>query len=216
MSITRKTGEQRRSEILAAAKNLFATRGFEGTTTRAIAEQAGVNEAIIFRHFPTKLMLFHAVVQESGFHSQLPLPLESLMKMPLDSLLTVLLSHFLDLSWENRTAIKMMIAEAGRDSVASGGLSQTQLHPRERLQILLEALEAQGVVRTGQARAGASVIAAAALGFLTRSFREEPENWAQERATFVSDLVRLIVPSLRAETPFVPQSRQTDKREKED
>ena len=39
---------------MEAAKELFARQGFEGTTTRQIAERARVNEAIIFRHFPTQ------------------------------------------------------------------------------------------------------------------------------------------------------------------
>ena len=41
---------------------LFARQGFEGTTTRQIAEMARVNEAIIFRHFPTKDDLYWAII----------------------------------------------------------------------------------------------------------------------------------------------------------
>jgi AcrR family transcriptional regulator len=52
----------RREQIMDAAKELFARQGFEGTTTRQIAERARVNEAIIFRHFPTKEDLYWAVL----------------------------------------------------------------------------------------------------------------------------------------------------------
>jgi AcrR family transcriptional regulator len=41
---------------------LFAKQGFRGTTTRQIAQQAQVNEAIIFRHFPTKDDLYFAII----------------------------------------------------------------------------------------------------------------------------------------------------------
>ncbi len=41
---------------------LFARQGFRGTTTRRIAERAGVNEAIIFRHFPRKEDLYWAIL----------------------------------------------------------------------------------------------------------------------------------------------------------
>ena len=47
---------------MAAAKNLFARQGFEGTTTREIAQKAQVNEAIIFRHFSSKEDLYWAII----------------------------------------------------------------------------------------------------------------------------------------------------------
>jgi AcrR family transcriptional regulator len=49
---------------MRAATALFARRGFEGTTTRLIAERAHVNEAIIFRHFARKDDLYWAIVEE--------------------------------------------------------------------------------------------------------------------------------------------------------
>ncbi|HZQ92129.1 MAG TPA: TetR/AcrR family transcriptional regulator [Terriglobales bacterium] len=55
--------EDRREQILDSAIPLFARHGFNGTTTRRIAEKAGVNEAIIFRHFPTKQDLYWAIIE---------------------------------------------------------------------------------------------------------------------------------------------------------
>ena len=52
----------RRLQIMRAAKELFARQGFEGTTTREIAQRARVNEAIIFRHFPSKEDLYWAII----------------------------------------------------------------------------------------------------------------------------------------------------------
>ena len=52
----------RRRQILAVAMELFAERGFRGTTTRQIAERAGVNEAILFRHFRSKEDLYWAIL----------------------------------------------------------------------------------------------------------------------------------------------------------
>lgn len=43
---------------------LFAERGFRGTTTRDLAARAGVNEAIIFRHFINKTGLYRAILEE--------------------------------------------------------------------------------------------------------------------------------------------------------
>jgi AcrR family transcriptional regulator len=52
----------RRHQIMRVAMGLFALQGFKGTTTRQIAERAGVSEAIIFRHFPRKEDLYWAII----------------------------------------------------------------------------------------------------------------------------------------------------------
>jgi AcrR family transcriptional regulator len=54
----------RRPDILNAAMKLFARKGFRGTTTKDLAAQAEVNEAIIFRHFSTKEELYRAILEE--------------------------------------------------------------------------------------------------------------------------------------------------------
>jgi AcrR family transcriptional regulator len=55
--------EERRQQILELATELFARQGYQGTTTRQIAQQVRVNEAIIFRHFATKEELYWAVIE---------------------------------------------------------------------------------------------------------------------------------------------------------
>ncbi len=55
--------EDRRKQLLETAMRLFAEQGFDGTSTREIADAAGINEAMIFRHFPTKEDLYWAVVE---------------------------------------------------------------------------------------------------------------------------------------------------------
>ena len=59
---TRMTGENRRNQIVQVAIDLFARKGFNGTTTKEIAEAAGVSEAIIFRHFAGKGDLYSAII----------------------------------------------------------------------------------------------------------------------------------------------------------
>jgi AcrR family transcriptional regulator len=66
----RVAARDRRQQILAVATQLFADQGFNGTTTRQIADHAGVNEAIIFRHFPTKEELYWAVIEHKCLEGQ--------------------------------------------------------------------------------------------------------------------------------------------------
>jgi AcrR family transcriptional regulator len=63
MEAAGKTGvEETRLRILAATRELYATKGSRGTTTREVADRAGVNEATVFRHFGTKLLLIAAML----------------------------------------------------------------------------------------------------------------------------------------------------------
>jgi len=50
--------EERRSQLLRIAKELFSEHGFENTTAKSIAAAAGVTEAIVFRHFGSKQELY--------------------------------------------------------------------------------------------------------------------------------------------------------------
>ncbi|ACD82472.1 Transcriptional regulator, TetR/AcrR family [Methylacidiphilum infernorum V4] len=52
-----------KQKILTAAKKLFAQNGFEGTTTRMIAQYAHVNEALIYRYYPTKKDLYLEIIR---------------------------------------------------------------------------------------------------------------------------------------------------------
>ena len=55
------SAEERRAAIIKAVRKVFAEKGFHGTTTRALADAAGVSEALLFKHFPTKEALFSAM-----------------------------------------------------------------------------------------------------------------------------------------------------------
>ena len=62
---TRRVAEtERRRQIIRAAPELFSRQGFKGTTTRQIAQQARIKEAIIFRHFPQKEDLFWTIIDQ--------------------------------------------------------------------------------------------------------------------------------------------------------
>ncbi|HXG67238.1 MAG TPA: TetR family transcriptional regulator [Blastocatellia bacterium] len=54
-----------RAKILAAAEELFAAQGYDGTAIREIAAAAGVNGAMIHYYFGSKEGLYHAIL-ESG------------------------------------------------------------------------------------------------------------------------------------------------------
>ena len=61
--------EQRESDIIDSATQLFAKEGFHGTSTRKIASAAGVSEGTLFHYFSTKNVLLLAILD--GFYNDL-------------------------------------------------------------------------------------------------------------------------------------------------
>jgi AcrR family transcriptional regulator len=65
--VTSRKAEQRdatRGVLLAVARQLFTERGYAGTSTNEIADQAGVTRGALYHHFATKDDLFRAVFEQ--------------------------------------------------------------------------------------------------------------------------------------------------------
>jgi AcrR family transcriptional regulator len=56
--------EDRASQLVEIACRLFATRGYEGTSLRDIAEEARITKAALYYHFPNKEALYQHIVIE--------------------------------------------------------------------------------------------------------------------------------------------------------
>ena len=65
VSLTKKEEqyEMRKWQILDIALNHFIRYGFYGTSTRKIAEEAGISSGLMFHYFPNKLALYEALVE---------------------------------------------------------------------------------------------------------------------------------------------------------
>ena len=58
--------KNRREQILHEATRLFAQHGFTGTSLRVIAKACAITEAAIYRHFPSKIALYEAVIHRKA------------------------------------------------------------------------------------------------------------------------------------------------------
>lgn len=59
----RMSAEERRESVIRASMIEFAERGYNGTSTQAIADRVGVSQPYLFRLFPNKRALFEAAVR---------------------------------------------------------------------------------------------------------------------------------------------------------
>jgi AcrR family transcriptional regulator len=57
-------GENTENQILIAARDVFIAKGFEGARMQEIADQAGINKALLHYYFRSKEKLFDAVFSE--------------------------------------------------------------------------------------------------------------------------------------------------------
>jgi AcrR family transcriptional regulator len=116
---TRFTSADRREQILEVATGLFAQQGFQGTTTKTIAEKSGVTEALIFRHFPSKEELYWAVIER-----------KINCAAPLERLLENLEAGGDDLDVLSRVAFEVLDRRA-KDQTLSGLLLYSALEKHE-------------------------------------------------------------------------------------
>ncbi len=91
---TKLSSEERREAIIHAVRRVFAERGFDGTTTRELAEAAEVSEALLFKHFPTKEALFSAM-KLSCFATKAPSEFERLTSLEPSTSTLIVMVYFM-------------------------------------------------------------------------------------------------------------------------
>jgi AcrR family transcriptional regulator len=113
MAVIRLDSGDRRKAIVSAVVPLFAGKGFAGATTRELAEAAGISEALLFKHFPSKQMLYREILRLGCEGDP---ALEELAALPPSSATLVCLVRFMV-----------------RRFVLGGELERSEMDPRLRL-----------------------------------------------------------------------------------
>ena len=88
----RRTSEATKAAILAAARSRFAEHGYERTTIRGVAADAGIDASMVMRYFGSKEQLFEAALA-------IDLHLPDVRDVPPDRVPALFIRHFLD-RWE--------------------------------------------------------------------------------------------------------------------
>jgi AcrR family transcriptional regulator len=104
---------QTRQRIIEATTRLFAEKGIAGTTTRAIAQRAGVNEVTLFRHFGSKDNLAREIMREFGGQAVAG-DLEQLFSGDYTQDMALIGHLLMSILTERIHLIRMAICEAGK------------------------------------------------------------------------------------------------------
>ncbi|HEX4094480.1 MAG TPA: TetR family transcriptional regulator [Trebonia sp.] len=142
--------EGTRRAILDAARATFAARGYEQTTIRAVAAQAGVDASMVMRYFRSKAGLFTAAVI-------MDLAVPDLLSVPASDRGELLVRHFVN-RWDDPRHQDEMTA-----MLRTGATSESVA---EQLHSVLSQLVTEPIAATGDDRAAdrGALIAAQLLG----------------------------------------------------
>lgn len=88
-----KSGE-RCEAIRNSLRQVFAEKGFDGATTRDLAKAAGVSEALLYRHFPSKKAMYEAM-SEGCMGTQEERELHAAIELAPSAQTLVLLVHWI-------------------------------------------------------------------------------------------------------------------------
>jgi AcrR family transcriptional regulator len=116
-------GPLTRKQILDAALQLFSEKGTARASVRDIAQAAGITDAAIYYHFPSKRELFEALIEERGITTALEgLERAEVRDMNLTAAGAIcrIAQNALELMYANRSFLKVLMVEAmAEDPVAT-------------------------------------------------------------------------------------------------
>ncbi len=133
--------------IIEAAYALFSRKGFDNTTTREIAEAAGVNELTLFRHFQTKSNLLSHVILQHANVSALEQGLAAVRHLSFEEGFHRIARAFLELLEEKYPMIRLMIIEATANPEVKAIVGPIPMMLRQSLIRHLQRGVAEGRVR---------------------------------------------------------------------
>jgi AcrR family transcriptional regulator len=144
----RRTSQETKAAILAAARERFGAAGFQAATIRGIAADAGIDPSMVMRYFGSKDKLFAAAAE---FDLQFP----DFTASDRTEVGRSLVGHFLD-RWEGDEALVILLRSSATNAEAAQRMQQifsTQLEP-----------VVAGLVPAAEARRRSGLIATQILG----------------------------------------------------
>lgn len=152
----RRRPEARPAEILAAALEVFAARGFQGARLDEVAKRAGVSKGALYLYFETKADLFRAVVTDAispniervKAMASAEVPFEQAARMGLG-----MMARTVAVDRRVSGVVKLVIAESRNHPELATIWHETVVEPGVRLMSgLIAAAQARGEVRPGDPR----------------------------------------------------------------
>jgi AcrR family transcriptional regulator len=185
----------RREQILETALGLFAERGFDATSTRQIAKEAGIAEGLIFHYFPTKASLLTAILEDRlegrrAFRTRLRPLLDDAGGKPAPEVLHAVASGWLTTLRRDEEIVVVLFTAAQTNPEVRQAWQELI---REGTELLTSYLAAR--VDAGELRkdlpletAATMFVSSLMIFFLTRRHLPEPE-WKAQSEVYARELI---------------------------
>jgi len=178
MAGRRLSSEERRSQIVRISADLFSKKGFKGTTTKAIAKEVGISEAMIFRYFPTKDDLYNAIIIDKvGDTEDLSLPIEAANQRDDYKVFETLANYLLEKNEGDPTFLRLLQFSILEEHRLSDIFFKT--HIRRKTQFLSDYVE-QRIVEGAFRNMPPFLIARGFLGMVVQYIMGKEIFWKEE------------------------------------
>jgi len=105
------TKEETREKIILAAEKLFSENGYDGVSTKTIANEARITEMTLFNHFHTKEELYHSIIIENYLSTEITSIFSKLSFNDFEKDLIVISDKIIDSFFKNKEIIQMRLKE---------------------------------------------------------------------------------------------------------
>jgi AcrR family transcriptional regulator len=185
----------RREQILGTALKLFAAQGFDATSTRQIAKEAGIAEGLIFHYFPTKASLLTAILEDRlegrrAFRTQLRPLLEDAGGKPAPEVLRAVASGWLASLRRDEEIVIVLFTTAQTNPEVRQAWQGLIREGAELLTGYLAARVAAGELRKDLPleTAATMFVSSLMIFFLTRRDLPDPE-WHEQSEAYARELI---------------------------
>ena len=185
----------RREQILATALGLFASQGFDATSTKQIAKEAGIAEGLIFHYFPTKASLLAAILEDRlegrrAFRRELRPLLEDAADRPASEVLRAVASGWLATLRRDEEIVVVLFTAAQVNPEVRAAWQRLIRGGTELLSgFLASRVEASELKKDLPLETAATMfVSSLMIFFLTRRHLSEPE-WEKEGDAYAQELI---------------------------
>jgi TetR/AcrR family transcriptional regulator len=186
-------------KIYEAARQIFILKGMEGARMQEIADEAGINKALLHYYFRNKENLFKAVFKDTftKFFSKVRSTLIS--DIPAKEKLTVFIDNYVDMIQTNPYVPQFIINEINRDpQVLKTLMFESGIEPRKILELFLNEVQSNNMSKLDPRHIVISLLGMLIFPFVARPllqviyFNDDKEAYDRflcERKAIVKDMI---------------------------